>query len=98
VRFIALRGNPSLAAWYPSRIRPVDSIRQLIPVFTLRTTARRFSTARNAQIAACWDNSLLGVTRPSASGNRTNQPSLLMLTSQSIRLLPSLSRAKFRPT
>ena len=68
VRSIAAAGKSSLAARYPSRMRPVDSIRQLMPVLTLRTTARRFSTARKTQIAACCGSSLLGITRPGPRG------------------------------
>ena len=75
----------------PSFIRPALSIKQLIPVLTLRTMGSLFSTALKAQVAACCGSSALGRTFPSL--NLTNQPSLLMFTSQSICFVPCLSRA-----
>ena len=78
-------------------MRPVDSIRQLIPVLTLRTMGSRFSTARKAQMAACWGSSVLGITRGGFFVNRTNQPSLLILTSQSMRLRPCAIEGEVPP-
>ena len=65
--------------------RPSASITPEMPMFTLRTMARRASTARNRQIARCC----------SCSSVPSNQPSLEMFTKKSTGSLATYCRARY---